>query len=80
MLECLSYGTGNISQFGKQNFVILKWGGGCLKIQNILIFEENSSFRMFGTFESERDSDIVYGLVDQPQFWNPVKHQVLCSS
>merc|ERR1719347_1355456 len=24
--------------------------------------------RMFGTFESERDSDIVYGLVDQPQF------------
>jgi len=32
--------------------------------------------RMFGTFESERDSDIVYGLVDQPQFWNPVKHQL----
>ena len=34
-------------------------------------------FRMFGTFEAERaDVDIVYGLVDQPQFWNPVKHQV----
>jgi len=32
--------------------------------------------RMFGTFESERDSGIVYGLVDQPQFWNPVKHQL----
>ena len=31
---------------------------------------------MFGTFEAERDSVIVYGLVDQPQFWNPVKHQV----
>ena len=32
---------------------------------------------MFGTFEAERaDVDIVYGLVDQPQFWNPVKHQV----
>ena len=34
-------------------------------------------FRMFGTFVAERtDVDIVYGLVDQPQFWNPVKHQV----
>jgi len=33
--------------------------------------------RMFGTFEAERaDVDIVYGLVDQPQFWNPVKHQI----
>merc|ERR1712062_150782 len=33
--------------------------------------------RMFGTFEAERsDVDIVYGLVDQPQFWNPIKHQV----
>jgi len=32
--------------------------------------------RMFGTFEQEREAKIVYGLVDQPQFWNPVKHQV----
>ena len=33
--------------------------------------------RMFGTFqEEERDIQVVYGLVDQPQFWNPVKHQV----
>ena len=33
--------------------------------------------RLFGTFQAERsDIDIVYGLVDQPQFWNPVKHQV----
>merc|ERR1719342_577456 len=33
--------------------------------------------RMFGTFEAEKpDVKIVYGLVDQPQFWNPVKHQV----
>ena len=33
--------------------------------------------RMFGTFEAEKpDVEIVYGLVDQPQFWNPVKHQV----
>ena len=32
---------------------------------------------MFGTFQAERtDVDIVYGLVDQPQFWNPIKHQV----
>ena len=32
---------------------------------------------MFGTFEAERsDVTIVYGLVDQPQFWNPVWHQV----
>ena len=32
---------------------------------------------MFGTFEAERsDVKIVYGLVDQPQFWNPVWHQV----
>merc|ERR1719209_430215 len=33
--------------------------------------------RMFGTFEAERkDEKIVYGLVDQPQFWNPVWHQL----
>ena len=33
--------------------------------------------RMFGTFQSELpDQQIVYGLVDQPQFWNPLKHQV----
>jgi len=33
--------------------------------------------RMFGTFEAERpEVDLVYGLVDQPQFWNPVKHQI----
>merc|ERR1719433_183080 len=33
--------------------------------------------RMFGTFEWERDDEkIVYGLVDQPQFFNPLKHQM----
>jgi len=33
--------------------------------------------RMFGTFEAEKpDVKIVYGLVDQPQFWNPIKHQI----
>ena len=33
--------------------------------------------RMFGTFQKEKeDVEIVYGLVDQPQFWNPLKHQV----
>merc|ERR1712062_467616 len=33
--------------------------------------------RLFGTFEWEReDEPIVYGLVDQPQFFNPLKHQV----
>ena len=31
---------------------------------------------MLGTFEAEKESKITYGLVDQPQFWNPVKHQV----
>ena len=32
---------------------------------------------MFGTFEAERpEVDLVYGLVDQPQFWNPLAHQV----
>lgn len=32
--------------------------------------------RLFGTFEQERkDIKIVYGLVDQPQFFNPIKHQ-----
>ena len=37
--------------------------------------------RMFGTFEAEKsDMNVVYGLVDQPQFWNPVKHQVLSQS
>jgi hypothetical protein len=40
------------------------------------IFDE-VIFRMFGTFEAERqDVKIVYGLVDQPQFFNPLKHQV----
>ena len=34
--------------------------------------------RIFGTFKSaEPNVEIVYGLVDQPQFWNPLKHQVL---
>ena len=33
--------------------------------------------RMFGTFQEEKqDIEVVYGLVDQPQFWNPLKHQV----
>ena len=33
--------------------------------------------RMFGTFEWERENEkIVYGLVDQPQFFNPLRHQV----
>jgi len=33
--------------------------------------------RMFGTFDWERDDiKIVYGLVDQPQFFNPIKHQL----
>ena len=33
--------------------------------------------RMFGTFEAEKDDEeIVYGLVDQPQYFNPFKHQV----
>jgi alkylglycerol monooxygenase len=32
--------------------------------------------RMFGTFEWERDNEkIVYGLVDQPQTFNPLRHQ-----
>ena len=32
--------------------------------------------RMFGTFaEEKKDEKIVYGLVDQPQFFNPIKHQ-----
>merc|ERR1711910_185523 len=32
--------------------------------------------RMFGTFAQERkDEKIVYGLVDQPQFFNPMQHQ-----
>ena len=32
---------------------------------------------MFGTFEAEKeDEEIVYGLVDQPQYFNPFKHQV----
>jgi alkylglycerol monooxygenase len=31
---------------------------------------------MFGTFEQEKDDEnIVYGLVDQPQYFNPIKHQ-----
>ena len=33
--------------------------------------------RMFGTFAQERkDEKIVYGLVDQPQFLNPMQHQI----
>ena len=37
--------------------------------------------RMFGTFEGEKeDEEIVYGLVDQPQYFNPIKHQVRLKS
>ena len=33
--------------------------------------------RIFGTFEEERqDEEIVYGLVDQPQFFDVIKHQM----
>lgn len=33
--------------------------------------------RLFGTFEKERkDMKITYGLVDQPQFFNPIRHQL----
>ncbi len=33
--------------------------------------------RIFGTFQWERKEEpIVYGLVDQPQFLDPMKHQV----
>jgi len=33
--------------------------------------------RLFGTFAAEKDDiTIVYGLVDQPQFFNPIKHQL----
>ena len=33
--------------------------------------------RMFGTFEWYRPNEsLSYGLVDQPQFFNPLKHQV----
>ncbi|TRY69032.1 hypothetical protein TCAL_01416 [Tigriopus californicus] len=33
--------------------------------------------RMFGTFEWERPGeDIVYGLVDQPQYFSPMRHQI----
>ena len=33
--------------------------------------------RMFGTFEQERQTEkIVFGLVDQPQYFNPIRHQV----
>ena len=32
---------------------------------------------MFGTFQEEKqDEDIVYGLVDQPQFFNVIRHQL----
>jgi len=32
--------------------------------------------KMFGTFEWERDDEeIVYSVVDQPHFFNPLKHQ-----
>ena len=32
--------------------------------------------RIFGTFAEEKEEEsIVYGLVDQPQFFNPIKHQ-----
>ena len=46
--------------------------------ENTEYIEMLRCFRMFGTFEAERsDVKIVYGLVDQPQFWNPLWHQVL---
>lgn len=37
--------------------------------------------KIFGTFQEEKkDEKIVYGLVDQPQFFNPLKHHVTCFS
>ena len=33
-------------------------------------------FRVFGTFQEEKpNEEIVYGLVDQPRFFNIIKHQ-----
>ena len=33
--------------------------------------------RLFGTFQEERrEEEIVYGLVDQPQFFDVIKHQL----
>ena len=50
-------------------------GTGYYRIYQLLL--AMLCYRIFGTFEAERpDVGIVYGLVDQPQFWNPVKHQV----
>ena len=45
----------------------MRLGGDCF----------DKMLRMFGTFHPELpDIDIVYGLVDQPQFFNAIKHQV----
>ena len=61
MLACSSYGTGEQVQAQHQPDT-----------------DDHLQFRMFGTFEAEKsDIKIVYGLVDQPQFWNPLKHQVV---
>ena len=33
--------------------------------------------RLFGTFENLRqDQELVYGLIDQPQFFDVIKHQL----
>ena len=33
--------------------------------------------RLFGTFQEEKqEEDIIYGLVDQPRFFNVIKHQL----
>ena len=57
------------------------WRAGCISQDTYLLYlsylAKKMCCRMFGTFEAERsDVKIVYGLVDQPQFWNPVWHQV----
>ena len=59
------------------NFVFLLAGSNryCLdkNYAGVLIIWD----RLFGTFEKFRpEEEITYGLVDQPQFFNPLRHQV----
>ena len=84
MLAFLSFGTGNVS-----SSMLRKKLNSRFDLRQLHVLEASANFsclsylakniccRMFGTFEAERsDVKIVYGLVDQPQFWNPVWHQV----
>ena len=58
---------GSRVEFSTSRYCLDKNYGGWLSVWD----------RLFGTFQEEKHGeDIVYGLVDQPQFFNVIRHQL----